>query len=90
VKRNNDQRQEFFNHANVRLAGISDSQTNFVLLQLDHPIDEVTDHFHKNNILLGPRFPGIEGFVRVSMGRPAEMKEFWRVWDLLPHEDLHK
>jgi histidinol-phosphate aminotransferase len=90
VKRNNDQRQEFFNHANVRLAGISDSQTNFVLLQLDHPIDEVTDHFRKNNILLGPRFPGIEGFVRISMGRPAEMKEFWRVWDLLPHEDLHK
>jgi histidinol-phosphate aminotransferase len=90
AQRNSDQRQEFFNHANVRMAGISDSQTNFVLLQLDHPIDEVVTHFRKNNVLLGPRFPGIDGFVRVSIGRPAEMKEFWRVWDMLPHEDMHK
>jgi histidinol-phosphate aminotransferase len=89
VQRNNDQRQEFFNHAKVRTAGVSDSQTNFVLLQLDHPIDEVTAHFRRNNILLG-NFPGIEGFVRVSIGRPAEMKEFWRVWDMLPHENMHK
>jgi histidinol-phosphate aminotransferase len=90
AQRNSDQRQEFFTHANVRMAGVSDSQTNFVLLQLDHPIDEVVTHFRKNNILVGPRFPGIDGFVRVSIGRPAEMKEFWRVWDMLPHEDMHK
>lgn len=23
-------------------------------------------------------------FTRVSFGKPDEMKEFWRVWDLLP------
>ena len=34
--------------------------------------------------LLGRRFPPMETFVRVSLGTPAEMKEFWRVWDLLP------
>jgi histidinol-phosphate aminotransferase len=90
VQRNNDQRQEFFNHANVRMAGVSDSQTNFVLLQVDHPIEEVLTHFRKNNVLLGPRFPGVDGFVRVSIGRPADMKEFWRVWDMLPHQDMHK
>jgi histidinol-phosphate aminotransferase len=89
VQRNNDQRQEFFNHANARMAGVRESQTNFALLQLHHPIDEVMAHFRKNNMLLA-RFPGVEGFVRVSMGRPAEMKEFWRVWDMLPHEDMHK
>jgi histidinol-phosphate aminotransferase len=89
VQRNSDQRQEFFHQAKVRKAGIVDSQTNFVLLRLDHPIDEVLAHFRKNNILLG-NFPGIDGFVRISFGRPAEMKEFWRVWDMLPHQDAHK
>ena len=72
------------------MATVSDSQTNFVLLQVGHPIDEVLTHFRKNNILLGPSFPGVEGFVRVSIGRPADMKEFWRVWDMLPHQDVHK
>ena len=89
VQRNHDQRQEFFNHANARMAGVSDSQTNFVLVQLDHPIDQVLAHFRKNNVLLAD-FPGIDGFVRVTIGRAAEMKEFWRVWDMLPHEDMHK
>jgi hypothetical protein len=23
-------------------------------------------------------------YVRVSFGTPPEMKEFWRVWDLMP------
>jgi histidinol-phosphate aminotransferase len=90
MRRNSDQRQEFFNSANVRMAGMSDTQTNFVLLQLDYPIDEIIAHFRKNNILVGSRIPGIDGFLRVSIGRPEEMKEFWRVWDILPHEDMHK
>jgi histidinol-phosphate aminotransferase len=90
VQRNNDQRQEFFSHVKARMAGVSDSQTNFVLLPLDRPIDEVMAHFRKNNILLGPRFPGLDGVVRVSIGRPAEMKEFWRVWDMLPHAVTRK
>ena len=89
VQGNNDQRQEFFHHANVRKARVIDSQTNFVLLQLEHPIDQVLTHFRKNNVILAS-FPGIDGYVRVSIGRPAEMKEFWRVWDMLPHADMHK
>jgi histidinol-phosphate aminotransferase len=86
AQRNSNAQQEFYNQCTLRLLGVSDSRTNFSLLQLDHPIDEVIAHFRKNNIIVGPRFPGIEQFLRVSMGRPEEMKEFWRVWDLLPHE----
>lgn len=89
VQRNRDQRQEFLNQADVRMAGVNDSQTNFVQLKLDHPMDEVLAHFRKNNILLGSGFPGADDFVRVSIGRPAEMKQFWRVWDMLPHRDMH-
>jgi histidinol-phosphate/aromatic aminotransferase/cobyric acid decarboxylase-like protein len=81
-----DAREEFYNHANVRMLGVSDSQTNFVLLQVDHPAEEVLEHFRKNRVLLGWRIPELNNFVRVSMGRPADMKEFWRVWDLLPHQ----
>jgi histidinol-phosphate aminotransferase len=81
-----DAREEFYNHANVRMLGVSDSQTNFVLLQVDHPAEEVLEHFRKNSVLLGWRIPELNNFVRVSMGRPADMKEFWRVWDLLPHQ----
>jgi hypothetical protein len=29
-------------------------------------------------------FRPIDNAVRVSMGRPEDMKEFWRVWDMLP------
>ncbi|MGC2697322.1 MAG: histidinol-phosphate transaminase [Candidatus Angelobacter sp.] len=83
---NSDAQQTFYNECDKRLLGVSDSRTNFSLLQLDHPIDEVIAHFRRNNIIVGPRFPGIDKFLRVSMGRPEEMKEFWRVWDLLPHE----
>jgi hypothetical protein len=27
-------------------------------------------------------------YVRVSLGTPAEMKEFWRVWDLMPAQKM--
>lgn len=89
AQRNADAQQRFYNQCDLRLLGVSDSRANFSLLQLDHPIDEVIQHFRKNNIFVGPRFPGIEKFLRVSMGRPDEMKEFWRVWDMLPHQMSH-
>jgi len=27
-------------------------------------------------------------YVRVSLGTPKEMLEFWRVWDMLPAHDM--
>lgn len=88
AQRNRDDRQRFFNYADARYAQVRNSQTNFVLLRLDHPIEEIIAHFRKQNILVGPRFPGLDTYLRVSIGRPEEQTAFWQVWDMLPHEGM--
>lgn len=87
MRRNADDRQEFLNQANARMLRAIDSQTNFVMLNTERPAAEVVDHFTKHNILLAPPFPPLHKYVRVSLGLPAEMHEFWRVWDIMP---MHK
>jgi histidinol-phosphate aminotransferase len=90
IKHNADDRQEFFNDANVRMGAWIDSRTNFILLKADHPVDEITQHFKKNNILIGYNLSlGQNQYIRISLGQPEEMKEFWRVWDLLPHSGMN-
>jgi histidinol-phosphate aminotransferase len=88
AQRNRDDRQRFFNHADARYAQVRNSQANFVLVRLDHPIEEVLSHFRSQNIRVGPRFPGIETYLRVSIGRPEEQAAFWQAWDMLPHEGM--
>ena len=84
IKRNADDRQEFMNQVNARMLRAIDSQTNFVMLNPMRPPDEVIAHLKKNNILIGPKYPALDKYIRVSLGTPAEMQEFWRVWDLMP------
>jgi histidinol-phosphate aminotransferase len=83
-KRNTDDRQEFYNGTNARMLRSLDSHTNFVLLKSGLPAEQVLEHFRKNNVLLGPRVPEMDTYVRVSVGSRQEMHEFWRVWDSLP------
>jgi histidinol-phosphate/aromatic aminotransferase/cobyric acid decarboxylase-like protein len=83
-KRNAVDRQEFFDQAKLRsVAGIP-SYTNFAMLKTNRPAVEVIDHFKKNNVQIARLFPSMNTYVRVSFGTPPEMKEFWRVWDLMP------
>jgi histidinol-phosphate aminotransferase len=84
VARNADDRQEFCNHANARMLRTIDSHTNFVLLNTGHPAAEMVAHFRKNRVLVAGPFDGFDKHIRVSLGTPAEMREFWRVWDLMP------
>jgi len=84
ARRNADDRQEFLNQANARMLRPIDSQTNFVLLDTEQPAAEIVERFKKNGILLAPPFPGFEEHVRVSIGTPAAMREFWNIWDLKP------
>jgi hypothetical protein len=49
---------------------------------------EVIQDFNKNGILLGSLAPSMPTYARVSLGTPAEMKEFWRVWDLMPPQEI--
>jgi len=83
VQRNQDDRQEFVNQANARMLRVLDSHTNFSCLNVMRPAKEIIEHYQKNDILLGPGIPVMPNYVRVSLGAPEEMREFWAVWDLL-------
>jgi len=84
VQRNADDRQEFFNQANGRMLRVIDSHTNFAMLNTGRPAGEVVEHFRKNNIVVAGGYPSMGKYIRVSLGRPGDMQEFWRIWDLLP------
>lgn len=84
IKRNTDDRQEFLNQVNERMLRAIDSQTNFVMVNPMRPPDEVIEHLKKNHILIGPKYPVLEKYIRVSLGTPGEMQAFWRAWDLMP------
>jgi histidinol-phosphate aminotransferase len=84
VKRNADDRQEFFNQAMGRMLMPIASQTNFVMMNIQHHAEEVIEHFNQHKILIGRRFPPMDDYIRVSLGTPEEMKAFWQTWDLLP------
>jgi histidinol-phosphate aminotransferase len=84
IKRNADDRQEFCNQANARMLRTVDSHANFVLLNTGHDGVEMVEHFRKHGVLVAGPFQPFDKYIRVSLGATAEMREFWRVWDLLP------
>ena len=87
VVRNIDDRQEFLNSAGTRMARVIDSHTNFVMLDTGRPATQVIDHFRSNGIAIAGFFPYFAKYVRVSLGTPEQMREFWRVWDLMPRQN---
>ena len=85
VERNANDRQEFFNQAMARALKPLDSHANFVMMNTFHPAEELIEYFRKNNILIGRPFPPMDTYIRISLGRPEEMRAFWRMWDKLPY-----
>ncbi|MGC1300222.1 MAG: histidinol-phosphate transaminase [Alloacidobacterium sp.] len=85
VRRNMDDRQEFFNQAMARALKPINSHSNFVMMNTFHPAEEVIQHFRKDNILIGRSFPSMDTYIRISFGRPEEMRRFWQTWDTLPY-----
>lgn len=53
-----------------------DSNTNFVLHQINSDLASYSQHMKENNILVGRRMTTQDGWNRVSIGRPDEMQEF--------------
>jgi histidinol-phosphate aminotransferase len=84
AKRNADDRQEFMNRVNGGMLRALDSHTNFVMLDPLRPPNEVIEHLKKHSILIAPPIPVLDKYIRVSLGTPEEMDEFWRVWDMMP------
>jgi len=89
VNRIADDRQEFLNDANARMLRSIDSLTNSVMLATGRPSAQVVDHFAKHRVLVAGPIPGFDSYIRVSIGTSAEMREFWRVWDLMPGGHMH-
>ena len=87
--RNTNDRQEFFNKANARMLRVIDSQTNFAMIDTGRPAAVVIAHFASHGLVLPPPIPHYGKHVRVSLGTPAQMDEFWRVWDLMPAIHSH-
>ena len=85
VRRNADNRQEFFNQAMTRALKPIDSHANFVMMNTFHPAEDVIQHFRKNDVLIGGGFPAMSTYIRISLGRPEDMRRFWEAWDLLPY-----
>jgi histidinol-phosphate aminotransferase len=88
VKQNADDRQEFFNQAMARMLKPIDSHTNFVMMNTNRPAKQVIEHFRQHGIMIAPRFPSMDTFIRVSLGAPNEMRQFWKVWDRLPNTGM--
>ena len=85
IRRNTDDRQEFCNQAMARAVKPIESHANFVMMNTFHPAEDVIEHFRRNNILIGRRFPAMSTYIRISLGRPDEMRRFWAAWDMLPY-----
>jgi len=83
AKKNAEDRLQFSNAANARKVEFLESHTNFFMLKVDKPPRDVIKHFRDNNILVGWWVPAMGQHIRVTLGRPEEMKQFWMVWDKL-------
>jgi histidinol-phosphate aminotransferase len=81
AKRNTDDRDQFMCEATARKLSPIPAYTNFVMMDIRRPVRPVIEHFHQNGILVGRPFPPYDTHLRVSLGKPDEMIEFWRVWD---------
>ncbi len=82
VRRNQNTRQQFFTQASARGLKPIDSCTNFVMMDVQRPTKQVVEYFRTKNVWIGREFPPLNTHIRVSFGKPEEMKEFWRVYDM--------
>ncbi len=83
VRRITADREEFLRQAQARGLKTIPSCTNFVMMDSRRPAEQVIKHFRENGILIGRNFH-MNSYVRISLGLPAEMALFWKVWDAQP------
>ena len=81
IRRNAADRQEFFKQAQARGLKPIESRANFIMMPASRPAQAVIDFFQKQNIIIGRKFPPMDNYVRISLGKPDEMRQFWRAWD---------
>jgi histidinol-phosphate aminotransferase len=81
VQRNAADRGEFMRQAAARKIQTISSAANFVMMNARRPAQTVIDHFKTKNVLIGRAFPPMDTYVRISLGTPTQMQQFWQAWD---------
>lgn len=84
IARNADARQEFMNQTNIRMLRAINSHANFVMLDPLRSAKMVIEHLKNHRVFVMPVVPPMDRYIRVSLGTPDDMREFWRAMDLLP------
>lgn len=85
VKKLKEIREEFYNQAHARGLKYIPTHANFIMMETGgRSVQSIQKHFAKYNIELGREFPPMHKHIRISFGRPEQMKQFWLVWDKLP------
>lgn len=56
--------------------GFTDSQANFLMIDMGTDVQPIIEQFRVRNILLGRRFPSMSNFLRVTIGTQPEMETF--------------
>jgi histidinol-phosphate aminotransferase len=84
ISRNANVRQEFMNQVGIRMLRGITSHANFVTLDTLRPADMVLAHLESHNIFVSPVAPPMGKYLRISLGTAEDLREFWRVIDLLP------
>jgi len=85
IAKNASARQEFFTQAATRGLHPIPCATNFCMMDVSRPTKQMVEYFRSKNVWIGREFPPLTTYIRVSLGKPEEMKEFWRVYDLQAH-----
>jgi len=81
VARNAADREEFTRQAKSRGLKVIPSYANFAMFDAGRPVKQVIAYFEQQNIRVGRPFPPYEAQVRITFGKPEEMKAFWKEWD---------
>lgn len=84
VQRNAADRDEFMRQAAARKIQAIPSATNFVMMNANRPVRWMIDYFQGKNVLIGRPFPPMDTYVRISLGTPPQMQQFWQAWDSIP------
>jgi len=83
VRRNAADRAEFMKQAHLRKLSPIPPYGNFAMMDVGRPVPELIEQFKKKNVHVGRPFPPLNTYLRVSFGRPEDMKAFWAAWDQL-------
>jgi histidinol-phosphate aminotransferase len=75
-RRLNDTRRRLVHEMEKDGRRVIPSEANFVMIHLGRDVAPVVEEFRKRGILVGRKFPSMGEWLRVSIGKPAEMDAF--------------